>query len=616
MKNIFIRQKINRKILMVCMMVSVLFGIILNGEIAQAASNPYPTTQNVDEDAYYEVPCTWFAWQQVYDNFGIALPAWGNAGNWFQAAKNAGYATGSQAKAGSIAVWSGGRYGHVAYVTSASGITFVVNEGGRTDLDHTSSHGVAYGYQLTNATGAARPYDTAKTLLGFIYPQGTPHTHSYSATVTKNATCTAAGVKTFRCSCGSSYTETIAAKGHSYKSTVVAPTMSAKGYTKHTCDTCGTSYKSDYVSPPEKSSDGWYYSKVLPSDVKTSSYVIEYRNRYEKIQKDSPGTGWTNEGVVRNEWVNSGGQYTSEQDLATSDSRVLVRSIYYHFCEPGSNVGNYAQTSQFVHYDELDIARYGTTVVSQGDDEGHTYYLLDWNDGGGRIYCQSGITCDGSYGTHGARCQVWYKLNTYQDRVKVETYKYVKTTGWGTTKDSAATSVEVRFKEKKNLKSVKLSYESCTYDGNVRKPSVTVKNASGETLKVNKDYKVTYASGRKYVGKYQVKVTGIGNYKGTINKYFKINPKKTSISKVTAKSKAIQVKMKKPTAQLTGVQIQYSTNKSFKNAKNVYTKYTTKTISKLIAKKKYYVRVRTYKTVSGTKYYSGWSTIKSVTTKK
>ena len=49
-----------------------------------------------------------------------------------------------------------------------------MNEGGRTDLDHTSSHGIADGYRLTNATGGSRPYDSGKTLLGFIYLNGAP----------------------------------------------------------------------------------------------------------------------------------------------------------------------------------------------------------------------------------------------------------------------------------------------------------------------------------------------------------------------------------------------------------------------------------------------------------
>ena len=39
-------------------------------------------------------------------------------------------------------------------------------------------------------------------------------------------------------------------------------------------------------------------------------------------------------------------------------------------------------------------------------------------------------------------------------------------------------------------------------------------------------------------------------------------------------------------------------------------------ISKLSANKKYYVKVRSYTLVKGTKYYGEWSAVKSVTTKK
>lgn len=147
-------------------------------EVAETG-NPYPTTQNVDKDNYYEIPCTWFAWQQAYDRKGISLPDWGNAVNWWQGAQNAGYSTGSTPQPDSIAVWSGDYYGHVAYVTSVSGgNTFTVNEGGRTDLDQTDSHGIAYGYTLTNAVGGSRPYDTGKTLLGFIYLTGSNYWYS------------------------------------------------------------------------------------------------------------------------------------------------------------------------------------------------------------------------------------------------------------------------------------------------------------------------------------------------------------------------------------------------------------------------------------------------------
>ncbi len=70
------------------------------------------------------------------------------------------------------------------------------------------------------------------------------HTHSYSSTVTKQATCTAAGVKTFICeSCGHSYTESIAKKGHSYSSAVTKqPSCGSSGVRTFTCSNCGSSY--------------------------------------------------------------------------------------------------------------------------------------------------------------------------------------------------------------------------------------------------------------------------------------------------------------------------------------------------------------------------------------
>ncbi|MBE6941889.1 MAG: hypothetical protein E7455_06395, partial [Ruminococcaceae bacterium] len=74
------------------------------------------------------------------------------------------------------------------------------------------------------------------------------HEHEYTAKVTTEPTCTAAGVKTYTCECGDSYTETIAALGHSYKAVVTAPTCTAAGYTTYTCATCGNSYTADNVA--------------------------------------------------------------------------------------------------------------------------------------------------------------------------------------------------------------------------------------------------------------------------------------------------------------------------------------------------------------------------------
>ncbi len=165
--------------------------------------------------------------------------------------------------------------------------------------------------------------------------------------------------------------------------------------------------------------------------------------------------------------------------------------------------------------------------------------------------------------------------------------------------------------------SIKLSATSCTYDGKVKKPKVTVKDSKGKTISAS-SYTVSYAKGRKNVGKYAVKITFKGNYSGTKTLYFTIKPKNTSISKVTAGKKSFKVNIKKYTTQTTGYQIQYGTSSGFKGAKTVTigNKTTAKTISKLKANKKYYVRIRTYKAVGKTKYYSAWSKSKSVKTKK
>ncbi|MDE6658821.1 MAG: fibronectin type III domain-containing protein, partial [Eubacterium sp.] len=171
-------------------------------------------------------------------------------------------------------------------------------------------------------------------------------------------------------------------------------------------------------------------------------------------------------------------------------------------------------------------------------------------------------------------------------------------------------------------KNVTLSKTSYVYNGKAQKPTVTVKDSKGKKIAAS-NYTVTYQSGRKNVGTYTVTIKFKGNYSGTVKKTFTIKPKATTLSSVSAKSKGFTAKWKKLTTQTTGYQIQYSTSSKFSSAKTLTVSKnskTSKTISKLKAKKNYYVRVRTYKTVKvngkSTKIYSSWSKAKSITTKK
>lgn len=97
-----------------------------------------------------------------------------------------------------------------------------------------------------------------------------------------------------------------------------------------------------------------------------------------------------------------------------------------------------------------------------------------------------------------------------------------------------------------------------------------------------------------------------------------VKPKKTSIKKFSKGKKKFTVTWAKVSG-VKGYQIQYSSDKKLKkNNKSVTVtkqKTTKATVKKLKSKKKYYVRVRTYKTVNGKKIYSSWSKVKSVKTK-
>lgn len=156
--------------------------------------------------------------------------------------------------------------------------------------------------------------------------------------------------------------------------------------------------------------------------------------------------------------------------------------------------------------------------------------------------------------------------------------------------------------------------------------------ASAFKLGASADGKLTYSSSVPSVA--QVSADGLVTIKGigktvitvkaaetesylpdTAKVTVTVVPKTVSGVKVYAGSRKMTVKWKKMTG-ITGYQITYSRSSKFSSGnKNVnVTRYSTvkKTIKKLTKKKYYYVKVRAYKTVSGTKYYGNYSTIKKV----
>lgn len=172
-------------------------------------------------------------------------------------------------------------------------------------------------------------------------------------------------------------------------------------------------------------------------------------------------------------------------------------------------------------------------------------------------------------------------------------------------------------------KTVTFSKDSYVYDGKTKKPGVALKDSRGQVID-GSQYTVTFKD-NKNVGKATAVITLKGNYSGSLKECFTIIPKATQIAKVTAKSKSFAVKWKKQSVQTDGYVIQYSTSKKFTKSttKSVTVKNkktTSQTVKKLKAKKKYYVRICTYKNIKENgktvKLCSQWSKPKTVTAKK
>lgn len=158
---------------------------------------------------------------------------------------------------------------------------------------------------------------------------------------------------------------------------------------------------------------------------------------------------------------------------------------------------------------------------------------------------------------------------------------------------------------------VKISTKVYTYNGKVKNPAITVKDAEGNDLVKDKDYTVIVPKGRKNVGKYTYKVNFIGNYKGSKAVSFTIKPAAAVIKSLTSGKGKLAVKAtSKPSVKGgTYYQISYR-QKGTSKWKTVTTKTYYKTIGKLKKGKYYYVKVRACKKVGTTIYRGNWSKTK------
>ncbi len=104
------------------------------------------------------------------------------------------------------------------------------------------------------AQGSAAPSASAgatsqPTATPSATPSPTPHVHEYQSYVLKEANCSEQGIRSFICTCGSSYAESIERdlNNHSYRAVVIPPTRVTQGYTAYTCVRCNYSYFDNYT---------------------------------------------------------------------------------------------------------------------------------------------------------------------------------------------------------------------------------------------------------------------------------------------------------------------------------------------------------------------------------
>ena len=442
--------------------------------------------------------------------------------------------------------------------------------------------------------------------------------HSYgNSVVTKQPTCTSEGTAIKTCTkCNATVTETIPKTSHKYADTVVAPTCTTNGYTLHKCSVCGTSYKDSTTKATGHSYGNSVVTKqptctsegtAIKTCTKCNATVTEKlpaKGHTAVTDKGYPATCTTagkTDGshcsvcntVIKVQTVINATGHKSSGWIVDKAASIGVKGSKHKECTVCKKV---LETAEIPALSRISISKASVTLSTS------TYAY----DGKAK---KPGVTVklNGKTLKNGTDYTVSYSNNT---KIGIAT---VKITGKG----NYTGSISKTFKIKNNFKKATISgISNKSYTGKNITQSITVKY-NGKALKKGTDYTVSYSS-NKNIGTATVKVAGKGSYTGTITKTFKINPAKQEIQKLTAKSKAFFVDWAQK-GSATGYEIQYATNSKFTSAKKVTitnNKTDTKTISKLSGKKKYYVRVRSYTTVKGTKYYGAWSASKSVTTKK
>ena len=456
----------------------------------------------------------------------------------------------------------------------------------------------------------------------------TGHSWMGKYTVDREPTCTEAGEESIYCKkCDAKDPEStvvIEPIGHSYFERVVEPTCTQTGNTLHICGRCGDSYTDSETEAKGHSFGEW----ITDTDSTCTSDGIMHRECSE--------CGYTEtKGINKKEHSFSTEFEVDKEATCTSDG-----SKSHHCTAEGCNAteGSVVIPATGHSYGEWTITEESTctekgamqrecSVCNEIESvelfpAGHVWmkaYTTDKmatckEEGSESIHCAvCDIQKEGTSQTIPKKEHSWNSgLETKPATYDEEGIKTFECTSCGETREETIPKLP-----KESIEGAKISgLKAVTYTGKEIKQTPNV--VLGKViLEEGTDYDVTYSNNKK-VGTATVTITGKNAYEGTATATFRINPKPTTVSTVTPLSKGFKAKWKKGSG-ITGYELQYALNSKFTKSKKTV-KITragtlSKKITKLTAKKKYYVRIRTYKMVNGKKYNSSWSKYKTVTTK-
>ena len=430
-------------------------------------------------------------------------------------------------------------------------------------------------YTVYQRYAATETHQTSAASVGLVViPK---HTERSAVTA---PTCKEKGYTKHVCTvCGASYTDSETdALGHDYQSTVIAPTCTAKGYTKHTCTRCGTSY-----TDSEKAALGHKLTKTAAKKAtctKAGNNAYWTCTRCGKVFSDAKGTKATT--AAQQQIKATGHSYKTVTTKATPSKNGSIRTT----CK---NCGKTKSSTT--------ISRPKRIVLSKSsyswDGRSHKPTVTVKNASGSTIsskhYSVSWPSNTKSAGKH-----------TITVRFKGEKYSGTMTASY----TIGAKSI--------SGKKIHLSRSHYTYNGKVHHPTVTIAG-----LREGTDFTVSY-SDTINAGIATVRVTGKGNYTGSVSKTFTIRPRRTGIQKLSARREGFYVRWKEVPSQISGYEVEYSRTGSFAKSQKVrvdVSKRSAKVLN-LQGGKNYYVRVRTYKNVGNTRVYSKRSAVWQIQTKE